>query len=64
MESNSWLLLLYGLPTRNTAERVKLWRKRKKYGARQLKTSAYVLPDAGDGPQTTSGRAADGGIER
>src|SRR5579859_7814977 len=46
METDSWLLLLYGLPTRNTAERVNLWRKLKKYGALQLKTSAYVLPDA------------------
>lgn len=46
MESNSWLLLLYGLPTRNSAERVNLWRKLKKYGAIQLKTSAYLLPNA------------------
>ncbi|HEX9045613.1 MAG TPA: chromate resistance protein ChrB domain-containing protein [Verrucomicrobiae bacterium] len=46
MESKSWLLLLYSLPTRNTAERVSLWRKLKKHGAIQLKTSAYVLPNA------------------
>src|SRR6266516_5891244 len=42
---HKWLLLLYGLPTRQSAERVSLWRKLKKFGALQLKTSAYVLPD-------------------
>lgn len=41
----SWLLLLYGLPTHQSASRVSLWRKLKKFGAIQLKTSAYVLPD-------------------
>jgi hypothetical protein len=45
MNMDSWLLLLYGLPTRKTAERVSLWRKLKKFGAIQLKSSAYVLPD-------------------
>lgn len=43
--SNQWLLLLYGLPTKKSAARVNLWRKLKKFGAIQLKTSAYVLPD-------------------
>jgi hypothetical protein len=42
---NSWILLLYSLPTRQNAGRVQLWRKLKKFGALQLKTSAYVLPD-------------------
>src|SRR5438876_5732785 len=42
---HKWLLLLYGLPTRQSAERVSLWRKLKKFGALQLKNSAYVLPD-------------------
>src|SRR5947207_5046550 len=41
----SWLLLLYALPTRQNSERVDLWRKLKKFGALQFKTSAYVLPD-------------------
>src|SRR6266699_6119464 len=41
----AWLLLLYGLPAKHTAERVSLWRRLKKFGALQLKTSAYVLPD-------------------
>ena len=45
MKIGSWLLLLYGLPTRRNAERVSLWRKLKKFGAVQLKSSAYVLPD-------------------
>src|SRR5437660_7070514 len=45
MVPGSWLLLLYGLPTKQTAERVNLWRKLKKLGALPLKTSAYLLPD-------------------
>ena len=42
---NSWILLLYGLPTKQNAGRVQLWRKLKKFGALQIKTSAYILPD-------------------
>src|SRR6267378_8252444 len=45
MEMSTWLLLLYTLPVKRTSARVKLWRKLKKFGAVQLKTSAYVLPD-------------------
>src|SRR5260370_27259294 len=45
MESSSWLLLLYTLPTKRTTARVNLWRKLKKFGAVQLKTSGYVLPN-------------------
>src|SRR5437016_8484829 len=45
MEISTWLLLLYALPTKRTTARVNLWRKLKKFGAIQLKTSAYVLPD-------------------
>jgi hypothetical protein len=45
MEKATWLLLLYALPTKRTSARVNLWRKLKKFGAIQLKTSAYVLPD-------------------
>src|SRR5438045_1332922 len=45
MDSVSWLLLLYGLPTHRSSDRVNLWRKLKKFGALPLKTSAYVLPD-------------------
>lgn len=40
-----WLLLLYALPVKQTSARVNLWRKLKKFGAVQLKSSAYVLPD-------------------
>src|SRR5436190_19324751 len=43
---NSWILILYTLPTSQNAGRVQLWRKLKKFGALPLKTSAYVLPDA------------------
>src|SRR5258708_7843551 len=45
MHNLTWLLLLYGLPTKSNTARVSLWRKLKRYGAIQLKTSAYVLPD-------------------
>ena len=45
MKTGTWLLLLYALPTRRNAERVNLWRKLKRFGAVQLKTSGYVLPD-------------------
>src|SRR5512141_2190073 len=45
MDSTTWLLLLYALPTPRNAARVNLWRKLKKFGAVQLKTSGYVLPD-------------------
>ncbi len=45
MKTGPWLLLLYALPTRRNAERVNLWRKLKKFGAVQLKTSGYLLPD-------------------
>src|SRR5947209_6055156 len=45
MKTMSWLLLLYALPVKRTSARVNLWRKLKKFGAVQLKTSAYVLPD-------------------
>jgi hypothetical protein len=41
----SWLLLLYALPARQNTERVAVWRRFKKIGALQLKTSAYLLPD-------------------
>ncbi|PWU10387.1 MAG: hypothetical protein C5B50_25665 [Verrucomicrobia bacterium] len=46
MKTDGWLLLLYALPTRRNAERVNLWRKLRKFGAVQLKTSGYVLPEA------------------
>jgi hypothetical protein len=37
--------LLYALPAKRNSARVNLWRKLKKFGALQLKTSAYILPD-------------------
>jgi hypothetical protein len=45
MENPSWLLLLYTLPTKRTTARVNFWRKLRKFGAVQLKTTGYVLPD-------------------
>ncbi len=42
---HKWLLLLYGLPTKQGAARVNLWRQLKKSGALPFKTSAYLLPD-------------------
>ena len=41
----SWLLLLLRLPATHKAERVAIWRKLKKSGAIQIKTSTYLLPD-------------------
>jgi hypothetical protein len=41
----SWLLLLYALPAHRNTERVAVWRRFRKIGALQLKTSAYLLPD-------------------
>ena len=43
--STSWLFLLFNLPAKHASERVKVWRRLKKFGAVQLKTSTYVLPD-------------------
>jgi len=43
--SVSWLFLLFNLPAKHASERVKVWRRLKKFGAVQLKTSTYVLPD-------------------
>src|SRR5712691_2146496 len=45
MQATSWLLLLYSLPTRQKTERVAIWRRFKKIGAIQIKTSTYLLPD-------------------
>lgn len=44
-KSTSWLLLLFSLPATHKAERVAVWRKLKKSGAIQIKTSSYLLPD-------------------
>jgi hypothetical protein len=41
----SWLFLLFNLPAKQSSDRVKVWRRLKKFGAVQLKTSTYVLPD-------------------
>ncbi|MEY2557218.1 MAG: hypothetical protein QOE34_643 [Verrucomicrobiota bacterium] len=45
MPSIAWLLLLYSLPTSKNTARVAVWRKFKKIGAIQIKTSTYLLPD-------------------
>jgi hypothetical protein len=41
----SWLFLLFNLPAKQSSGRVKVWRRLKKFGAVQLKTSTYVLPN-------------------
>lgn len=43
--ATSWLLLLFSLPTNRNTERVTVWRRLKKMGAVQIKTSTYLLPD-------------------
>jgi hypothetical protein len=45
MKAVSWLLLLFSLPTNRKTERVAVWRRLKKMGAVQIKTSTYLLPD-------------------
>ena len=45
MKPASWLLLLFSLPTKRNTERVAVWRRLKKMGAVQIKTSTYLLPD-------------------
>ena len=45
MHATSWLLLLFSLPTNRNTERVAVWRRLKKMGAVQIKTSTYLLPD-------------------
>ena len=45
MKATSWLLLLFSLPTIRNTERVAVWRRLKKMGAVQIKTSTYLLPD-------------------
>jgi len=40
----SWLFLLFNLSTKQSSDRVKVWRRLKKFGAIQLKTSTYILP--------------------
>src|ERR671923_2405100 len=45
MQATSWLLLLFSLPTNRNTERVAVWRRLKKMGAVQIKTSTYLLPD-------------------
>lgn len=39
-----WLLLMFQLPGRNTAARVRVWRHLQRIGALPLKNSGYVLP--------------------
>ena len=41
----TWLFLLFNLPAKHSTYRVKIWRRLKRFGAIQLKTSTYVLPD-------------------
>jgi hypothetical protein len=41
----TWILLLFSLPTKRKTERVAVWRRLKKVGAVQMKTSTYLLPD-------------------
>lgn len=44
-DPGSWLFLIFNLAAKHSSDRVKVWRRLKKFGAIQLKTSTYVLPD-------------------
>src|SRR5256884_2838442 len=46
MKATAWLLLLFSLPTNRNTARVAVWRRLRKMGAVQIKTSTYLLPDA------------------
>ncbi len=48
MLDDSWLLLLYNLPSGRSSARVGIWRKLKKSGALQVNTSAHLLPNRPD----------------
>jgi hypothetical protein len=43
--SDSWLFLLFNLPAKQSSDRVRFWRRLKRFGTIQLKSSTYVLPD-------------------
>jgi len=45
VKATSWLLLLFSLPANRNTQRVAVWRRLKKMGAVQIKTSTYLLPD-------------------
>jgi hypothetical protein len=41
----AWLLLIFSLPTKRATERVNVWRQLRRFGALQLPSSGYVLPN-------------------
>lgn len=41
----AWLLLIFGLPAKRATERVDVWRKLRRFGALQLPSSGYLLPN-------------------
>jgi len=43
---NDWLLLMFQLPTRPTAARVRTWRQLQRLGALPVKNSGYALPNS------------------
>src|ERR1700759_4281686 len=43
--SGPWLFFLFNLPGTRASERVKVWRRLRKFGRIQRKRSAYVVPD-------------------
>jgi len=40
-----WLLLVFSLPLKQASKRVEVWRKLQRYGALQLPSSGYILPN-------------------
>lgn len=43
--ATAWLLLIFSLPAKRATERVDVWRKLRRFGALQLPSSGYVLPN-------------------
>lgn len=45
-DTNRWLLLMFQLPTRPTAARVRTWRQLQRLGALPVRNSGYALPNS------------------
>src|SRR5205807_10519894 len=43
--ATAWLLLIFSLPAQRATERMDVWRKLRRFGALQLPSSGYVLPN-------------------
>ena len=56
---NNWLLLMFQLPTRPTAARVRTWRQLQRLGALAVKNSGYALPNSDEAREDLEWLRAD-----